>query len=341
MAQTYANNASSTLASGYTAGDSTITLAGGGGAAFPATGDFMLAMANPVLFYLKCTSRSTDVLTVTTSGQEGTSASNLSTGAAVNQVITAGSLTAIIQENSTGTVTHTGGALTANLPVIGAGSGDIAVGTRSGNTTEFATVTGSVTSTHVATWDASGNLQDGGAPGATPALVLLEQHTASSSAALNFTTAITSTYDDYKIDLINILPATDNVILRLQVSTDGGSTYDTGNNYKWAQWVVNQSGGTGANASVGAGVQMGDTIANLAANGGLSGTIEMFAPGQAATNFVKFNTRSAWCVSTTFSFITGSGGCVYNVATAVNAFRIIFSSGNIATGIVRCYGIAK
>lgn len=66
-----------------------------------------------------------------------------------------------------GTVTHTG-ALTSGLPVIGNGAADITVGTKSGNTTEFATVAGAVTNGHVAAWDASGNLVDGGAPGATP-----------------------------------------------------------------------------------------------------------------------------------------------------------------------------
>ena len=64
-----------------------------------------------------------------------------------------------------GTVTNTSGALTADQPVFGAGGADVKVGTKSGNTDELATVSGSVTSGHLATWDASGNLVDGGAPG--------------------------------------------------------------------------------------------------------------------------------------------------------------------------------
>jgi hypothetical protein len=61
-----------------------------------------------------------------------------------------------------GTVTHTG-ALTVDQPMFGNGTADSKVGTKSGNTDELATVTGAVTSGHIATWDASGNLQDGGA----------------------------------------------------------------------------------------------------------------------------------------------------------------------------------
>lgn len=56
-------------------------------------------------------------------------------------------------------------ALTANLPVIGGGSGACpSVGTRSGNTTSFATTTGSLTSGNIASWDGSGNLIAGGVP---------------------------------------------------------------------------------------------------------------------------------------------------------------------------------
>ena len=65
-----------------------------------------------------------------------------------------------------GTVTNTGGALTADQPVFGAGGADIKVGTKSGNTDEVATVSGSLTVGHFLTVDASGNVVDGGsAPG--------------------------------------------------------------------------------------------------------------------------------------------------------------------------------
>lgn len=54
--------------------------------------------------------------------------------------------------------------LTANLPLIGGGAGVCpSVGTVSGNTTEFGTVTGSLTSGHGLKSDASGNIIDSGA----------------------------------------------------------------------------------------------------------------------------------------------------------------------------------
>lgn len=55
------------------------------------------------------------------------------------------------------------GLLSTNNPVLGGGVGGSPVsGTRSGNTTTFATTSGTLTSTHVVIIDASGNLIDGG-----------------------------------------------------------------------------------------------------------------------------------------------------------------------------------
>jgi hypothetical protein len=64
--------------------------------------------------------------------------------------------------NSTTTMASSA-ALTANMPVIGGGAGvSPSVGTVTGNTTKFATSTGTLTSGHCAQWDASGNVIDSG-----------------------------------------------------------------------------------------------------------------------------------------------------------------------------------
>jgi hypothetical protein len=53
----------------------------------------------------------------------------------------------------------------ANTPLWNNGSGGFTNGTRSGNTTKVATVSGSLTNGHIAAFDASGNIVDGGAAG--------------------------------------------------------------------------------------------------------------------------------------------------------------------------------
>ncbi len=70
----------------------------------------------------------------------------------------------------------------------------------------------------------------------------LEEHAASASASLVFTTCITSAYDTYVIELRNILPATDGASLLMRVSTDGGSTYDSSGIYDTAFLRMSNAG---------------------------------------------------------------------------------------------------
>ena len=78
MAIKWANNATTTIASGITSGDTTITVAGASGALFPAagSGDYFYATlnnSNNDIEIVKVTSRSGDVMTVVR-GQDGTTA---------------------------------------------------------------------------------------------------------------------------------------------------------------------------------------------------------------------------------------------------------------------------
>lgn len=117
MAQQYTNLAITTLGSYYTAGDSTVTLAGGGGNAFPATGNFTIGIYDPPAFFLLCTARSGDVLTVNTTATEGTNAISTPAGVAVAQVMTAGTFDGMRSDMSKiGTF--------ANRPSSGMKSGD-------------------------------------------------------------------------------------------------------------------------------------------------------------------------------------------------------------------------
>ena len=86
-----------------------------------------------------------------------------STGAG-SCVDNAGKTECSITGTTSGSVS-TGVTLTSGEPVIGAGASAIAVGTKTGNTTLFASASGATTSGHLATWDASGNIIDGGALG--------------------------------------------------------------------------------------------------------------------------------------------------------------------------------
>lgn len=184
-----------------------------------------------------------------------------------------------------------------------------------------------------------------GAAGTTGALVLLEQHPASSSLTLDFTSFISSTYDEYLIEFINILPDTSDVGLRMRMGTGGGPTYDTAANYGWMAWVFRAGGGGATGAEGGAAfIQLtygsGGTVGvNTSANwGGVSGHIRLFDP-QAAV-YTTTEGLSRYLDNEPFRLMNTLAGS-YESTTAVTALRFYFSSGNIASGVIRIYGIAK
>lgn len=122
----FANNASSTLAAPISAVATTLVLAAGDGAKFPAPGAgqvFTLSMTDAATGQINeimlCTARAADTLTVTRA-QEGTTAVPWTTGDFANNFLTAGTAALFVQaagplgtmavQNATA-VTITGGAL--------------------------------------------------------------------------------------------------------------------------------------------------------------------------------------------------------------------------------------
>jgi hypothetical protein len=100
---------------------------------------------------------------INTSGQ--VTATHLASALPVTQGgtgLTSGTSGGILAYTASGTLASSG-ALTANVPVIGGGAGVApSSGARSGNTTTFATTSGTLTSGNCAKFDASGNVVDNG-----------------------------------------------------------------------------------------------------------------------------------------------------------------------------------
>lgn len=182
--------------------------------------------------------------------------------------------------------------------------------------------------------DGSWNAPAGGGGGA---LVLLEQHTASTSATLDFTTAISATYDTYEIHFVAIMPATD-ANPRFLCSTDGGSTWDsTSGHYDWLENGTPSgiSGGSDSDTAL----KMVDY--NMNATGqrnALAGVGHLYLSSAGYATFV-FEINAGITGQNKPIMITTTGH--YLSATSPNALRFMLSSGNIASGTIRVYGIAK
>lgn len=176
-------------------------------------------------------------------------------------------------------------------------------------------------------------------------LVLLESHTASSSTELDFTSSISSTYDEYVIEIINLQAATNAAAPLLQFSTNGGTSYDTSSIYDWGQ--INDQIGTGTaggngQSNHGGMVLFGDSSGNgllSTATPGMCASLKLYAPLD-TSNFKLVDGRGIAHFSGNSARFVFTFGGVYKSATAVNAFRLIMSSGNITSGIVRCYGVS-
>lgn len=171
--------------------------------------------------------------------------------------------------------------------------------------------------------------------------VLVEEHTANNSAtALNFTTCFSSTYDDYEIRVLNLLNASATQRVLLQMHASGN--YDTGSNY---QWVSNfQLAGTGGASSDGSaadtGIQIGPGQMDTSATwGGVSGDFRIQNPLGGGTQYVALTGQSVQKDSRDAVLNGRNEGAFYKSSAAVDGFRLITSSGNLASGTVRCYGL--
>jgi hypothetical protein len=196
-----------------------------------------------------------------------------------------------------------------------------------------AVFTGTITATPIWVMSAGVATSTGSAYG-----VLLEEHTASSSASLQFTTCITSAYDDYEIRVTQLLPATDNIAIQLQGSTNGGSSY-VNSGYLWSALGVI----TGGSGTHGSNSDSSITIAtNQAAstNFGLSGVLKLSNP-LGTTGFKNFTgTMGGYDSSGDNSPLVYAVTGWVGTSSAVNAFQIFAATGNLASGTVRCYGIS-
>lgn len=187
---------------------------------------------------------------------------------------------------------------------------------------------------------ASSKLVDAVGMAANVGWVLISTQTASSSSSLNFTSVITSTYNTYIFVLEDIIPATDTASLYLRTSTNNGSSYDNGAGaYKTAGVFNHDSAALSAlNNSGRTEVELCNSMGNASGESG-SGIVVLNNPLGTAT--FRSGSFDMQYTTSTPNFAIAKGGFVRATNADVDAVQFLMSSGNIASGVIRCYGIKK
>lgn len=170
-------------------------------------------------------------------------------------------------------------------------------------------------------------------------LVALSQASASDSASVEFTANIDGTYETYLLIGTDIIPASDGTDLRLRTSTDGGISYDNGaSEYQYAKRRINASAGSSDRISSGA--TYIEVYNSLGTASGEALNFRMFLHNPSGTNNTCITLFSTG-VNAGGNLESQPGGASRQSAADVDALEFSMSSGNIASGEFRLYGIVN
>lgn len=235
--------------------------------------------------------------------------------------------TTLLTTNSAITIPQGGTAITSV-----AAYGVLCGGTTS--TGALQTVSGTGTSGQVLTSNGAAALPTW-QPAGSGAMTLLQTQTASSSATIDFTSNITSAYKTYLCIFQRVKPATDAVSLYLL--TGNGSFASTG--YAWAneQTAGGSSTPDGNTSDTQLRLNAGAVIGNAAAEH-ISGYVYINDPSN-TDGYPMFN-WDLGLLNASSAYFRVYGGGTYNTSGAVDRIRFLFSSGNIASGTFKLYGIS-
>ena len=175
-------------------------------------------------------------------------------------------------------------------------------------------------------------------------LVLLETQTASSSATIDFTSNIDSTYKEYIFKFINCHPATNTALLTFQADTGTNTSYNqTMTTTVFRANHAEDDGGAALSYRTSSDQAQGTSFQGISQaisndnDSGVSGVLKIFNPSSSV--FVKhFMGESNTAQATPDSQATYFAG-YFNTTTALTRFQFKMSSGNIDAGTFKLYGV--
>ena len=174
-------------------------------------------------------------------------------------------------------------------------------------------------------------------------LVFISRSTASSSATVNITSGIDSTYKEYIFIFNNIHPATDGTHFNFQATTNGSDFNVTTTSTTFEAYNNETSGATSLYYDSNKDHAQDTGYINLVDNIGsdndqsVSGFLHLFDPSNTtfAKHFLFTSQRSS---SNDFSANDFTAG-YFNTTTAITGLSFKYESGNIDSGTIDMYGV--
>ena len=169
---------------------------------------------------------------------------------------------------------------------------------------------------------------------------LIDTKTASASATIDFTSGLSTNYNNYAIKISNLTPVTDNTTLYMRVSQStvflSGAT-----DYGWLAhaWGVISIDQTSVSAST-AQIAIAGGLINTSGRV-LEATITFGHPAE-TNGYKNFMHDSTYSVTGTDELSRNVGvGRFQKNTTPIDGIRFLMSSGNISVGTFSLYGLRK
>lgn len=165
--------------------------------------------------------------------------------------------------------------------------------------------------------------------------VLISTATASTTATIDFT--LSSSYKSFEIRCISVVPSTDNVGMWIRISTDGGSTFLSGaSDYAYQRSILSGTTYTGTLTATDSKIAVVDAGVGTGTGRYCNTIISVFEPS--ISSMYKNIAAKQYVYRSDAAYQIREINGVYLSNTAVNAIRILMSSGNIASGTFELWG---
>lgn len=183
-----------------------------------------------------------------------------------------------------------------------------------------------------------------GLPLVSTGLVLIQAQTASTSASIDFTTGITSAYDQYVLVITNLVPVNDDVEVWLRVQV-GGSFQSGAGYYEYmtlsygTDLTSRATNSTSATEMVLTSETATYAVGN-AAGESFNAVIFFGDPASTAQNKV-FSWQGFYRAAAAIGQQCQGGGIVIGSTSAITGVQVLLESGNIASGEFQLFGVQR